>query len=191
MELYLIRHTTPDISAGVCYGQSDIDVAASFPVEAQTIWQKLATIKPGIIYTSPACRCLKLAKLLAEQWQCRGPVEDIRLKELHFGEWEMQRWDDISLQELERWGASYIHESPPGGESFMVLQQRAKDFLRDLQAMPAASVVVVTHAGVIRALVSDVMQLPLNETFDLKLDYGGITHISFNKGAVRLVQLNG
>jgi len=191
VELYLIRHTTPDIGAGVCYGQSDIDVAASFPVEAQTIWQKLAAIKQGVIYTSPACRCLKLAKLLAERWQCSAPVEDIRLKELHFGEWEMQRWDDISLQALERWGASYIHESPPGGESFMVLQQRAKDFLRDLQAMPTASAVVVTHAGVIRALVSDVMQLPLNETFDLKLGYGGITHLSFNKGAVRLVQLNG
>lgn len=191
MELYLIRHTTPDVDAGVCYGQSDINVAASFPTEAQTVRQKLAAIQPVIMYTSPACRCQKLARLLAEHWETSGPVEDIRLKELHFGEWEMQRWDDISLRALERWGASYIHEAPPGGESFKALHQRASAFLSDLQSTSVASAVVVTHAGVIRALLSDVMQLPLNETFKLTLDYGGITHLSFQDGMVKLVQLNG
>lgn len=191
MELYLIRHTTPDISAGVCYGQSDIDVAASFATEAQVIRQKLAGIQPLSIYTSPACRCTKLANFLAKCWQRNGPIEDIRIKELHFGEWEMQRWDDISLQALERWGASYIHEAPPGGESFNALHQRANDFLCDLQSTSIASAVVVTHAGVIRALLSDVMQLPLHETFTLTLDYGGVTHLSFCDGKAKLVQLNG
>ena len=31
MRLHFIRHTRPDIARGVCYGQSDIPLASSFP----------------------------------------------------------------------------------------------------------------------------------------------------------------
>lgn len=34
MRLHFIRHTRPDIARGVCYGQSDIPLAASFAEEA-------------------------------------------------------------------------------------------------------------------------------------------------------------
>ena len=26
MEIYLVRHTTPNIKKGICYGQTDIDI---------------------------------------------------------------------------------------------------------------------------------------------------------------------
>ena len=34
MEIYLVRHTTPDVAKGICYGQADIDVTATFLAEA-------------------------------------------------------------------------------------------------------------------------------------------------------------
>ena len=37
MEIYLIRHTTPKIEKGICYGQADLNVADSFEEEINVI----------------------------------------------------------------------------------------------------------------------------------------------------------
>lgn len=191
MELYLIRHTTPDIKAGICYGQSDVGVAATFAEEAAAIQQKLAAINPTAVYTSPSRRCARLAHMLAEYWGSQPPIEDSRLMELHFGEWEMQSWDDIDLSALERWGASYIHQPPPGGETFTQLHQRAKSFLAELkEASEVTSVTVITHAGVIRALLAEAMDLPLSETFKFELSYGGMTQLACNEEAMQVACIN-
>ena len=187
MELYLIRHTTPDIKAGICYGQSDVDVAATFAEEAVAIQQKLAAINPTAVYTSPSRRCSRLAHVLAEHWGIQLPIEDSRLMELHFGEWEMRGWDDISLSALEHWGANYIQQPPPGGETFTQLHQRAKGFLTELKATSElTSAAVITHAGVIRALLAEAMDLPLSETFKFELSYGGMTQLACNGEAMQV-----
>ena len=110
--------------------------------------------------------------------------------ELHFGEWEMKGWQEINPEALERWGGSYINEPPPGGETFMNLQQRTLSFLVELQSSPAASVAVVTHAGVIRALLAEATNKPLSETFDFQLNYGGVTHLQFQDNKLQLLNLN-
>ena len=64
MKLYLIRHTSLQIVPGVCYGQSDIDVAASFSQELNLIKRALSSTQFDAIYTSPLQRCTKLAEAL-------------------------------------------------------------------------------------------------------------------------------
>ena len=191
MELYLIRHTTPDVKAGICYGQSDIDVAATFAEEAASIQQKLASINPTAVYTSPSRRCSRLAQVLADYWGSQPPIEDSRLMELHFGEWEMQSWDDIDLSALECWSVSYIQQPPPGGETFTQLHQRARDILGELKATSElTSAAVITHAGVIRALLAEAMDLPLSETFKFELSYGGMTQLACNEEAMQVACIN-
>lgn len=190
MELYLIRHTRPDVAAGICYGRSDIGLAPSFEAEARAIEDKFEGMRPEIIYTSPSQRCLRLAQALAGAWKCSIPVEDARLMELHFGEWEMKGWQEISREALERWGASYVHEPPPGGETFLSLHQRAQGFLDELRTGRIASAAVVTHAGVIRALLAEATKKPLNETFGFELSYGGVTHLRYHDNALQLMSLN-
>jgi alpha-ribazole phosphatase len=180
LELYLIRHTAPAIEAGICYGRSDVDVTLTFDAEAEIIGQKLTDCRPAVIYTSPSQRCAKLAHRLVEYGLCELVIEDDRLMELHFGQWEMTSWDEIDLAALERWGASYIHHPPPSGETFLNLHQRVTGFLSGLNATSAEPVVVITHAGVIRALFAEAMALPLNEAFNFELDYGGITRLIWN-----------
>lgn len=191
MELYLIRHTTPDVKAGICYGQSDIDVAATFTEEAASIQQKLASINPTAVYTSPSRRCSRLAQVLADYWGSQPPIEDSRLMELHFGEWEMQSWDDIDLSALERWSVSYIQQPPPGGETFTQLHQRARGILGELKATSEIeSAAIITHAGVIRALLAEAMDLPLSETFKFELSYGGMTQLACNGEAMQVACIN-
>jgi len=42
MEIYLIRHTTPDVAKGICYGQTDLDVANTF--EEEVIYKSIKTL---------------------------------------------------------------------------------------------------------------------------------------------------
>lgn len=174
MQLYLIRHTTPDVPAGVCYGQAEVGLASGFAAEAETVRGKLAHITPAACYSSPSSRCDRLAVALG--WG--EPQHDARLLELHFGAWEMQVWQDIPRHELERWGHAFVEEAPPGGETFAELHRRATGFLRELAGKRHdGPVVAVTHAGVIRALLAEALNLPLAEAFRFHLDYGGVTQL--------------
>jgi len=44
MKVHLIRHTTPDIDSGVCYGQTDLEVANTFADERDVIHAKLLSM---------------------------------------------------------------------------------------------------------------------------------------------------
>jgi alpha-ribazole phosphatase len=57
MKLTLIRHTSLQVPVGVCYGQSDIDVAASFANELELTKAKIAGMMFDAVYTSPLQRC--------------------------------------------------------------------------------------------------------------------------------------
>jgi alpha-ribazole phosphatase len=174
MQLYLIRHTTPAVPPGVCYGQADVDVAASFYDEVQTVRAKLTGINPVASYSSPLARASRLAASL-ELVQTR---HDARLMELSFGDWELRSWDDIPRDHLDRWGNDYANNPPPRGETFTELQIRATEFLRELMIRHRGQdVIAVTHAGVIRALLAEVLNLPLTEVFRFHLDYGSVTHL--------------
>ena len=172
MQLYLIRHTRPAVPAGVCYGQADVDVAETFFDELQVVRGKLAAIHPAASFSSPLSRCARLAASLG----LAENQHDHRLTELSFGEWEMRAWDDIPREQLDRWGESYVHLAPPGGETFGELHARVVAFLQErLQLYRGKDVVVVTHAGVIRALLAEALGVPLTEAFRFHLDYGGVT----------------
>ncbi|MBL0167675.1 MAG: histidine phosphatase family protein [Propionivibrio sp.] len=63
---------------------------------------------------------------------------------------------------------------PPGGESPARLQQRAIGFAASLAG---SRVALVTHAGVMRALVGHWRRLPLAEWTQLKFGFSSITEI--------------
>ena len=44
MNIYLIRHTLPNVLPGICYGHADLGLADSFPTELQSIQAKLAPV---------------------------------------------------------------------------------------------------------------------------------------------------
>ena len=101
--------------------------------------------------------------------------------ELDFGDWEMQAWEAISRQQLDNWSMTYIDIPPPNGESFSALQKRVIEFIHQLQSQyQGQTILIITHAGVIRALLANVLNLPLSEVFKFQIDYGSVTQITFN-----------
>jgi len=191
MELYLVRHTTPDVLPGTCYGQTDLDVAASFGQELTAVQAKLMHLPQAVVYSSPLQRCLKLATASAEALNLGEVTQDARLLELHFGEWEMQAWNDIPRGLIDVWAEEHVMQSPPQGESFHALHARAKSFLGEVSANECeAPVLVFTHAGVIRALVAEALNLPLMHAFRLQIDYASVTHIIVDAQVTRIGFVN-
>ena len=182
MQLHLIRHTTPDVASGVCYGQTDIGLADSFEWELGSLREKLADTPFTACYSSPLQRCARLARELF----AGEPRHDERLRELAFGEWELQPWQAIPREQMEPWSADWVTQAPPGGESFVALHQRACAFLEELRQRHDGPVLAVTHSGVIRALLAEASGLPLTAIFRFRLDFGGVTRIDYD-GVLPLV----
>jgi len=177
MEIILVRHTTPDIEKGVCYGQANIDVTTSFSEEIQPILSELDSYTFNTVYSSPLQRCEKLAKKISPKI-----VFDDRLKELDFGNWELLKWDDIPAEELNPWMKNFVEVPATNGESYLDLYNRVLDFLNEITSTRHNSnIVIVTHAGVMRSIWAYYNTIPLHKTFDLKLTYGQILKITINK----------
>lgn len=187
MRLYLLRHTRLSVDSGLCYGQADIDVAPSFHAELALIRAKLAALTFDGLYTSPLQRCHKLAEALS----IGEAIADDRLKELHFGDWELKKWDDIPRPAFDVWANNYATQSPPNGETFAQLHARAIHFLQDVQSKHAGQdVLVVAHGGLIRTLLADVLNIPLKGLFRFEIDYGSLTQLTFEGDIPRIGFVN-
>lgn len=170
MDIYLIRHTQTASDPGLCYGQSDIALADSFPDEMADLHNKLPEFDEDCkVFSSPLTRCLQLAETFSDE-----VISDARLQELNFGDWEGKRFDDIEADALQHWTDNFVTAAPPNGENFEDLYRRAGDFWQDLLALDAEQVLVITHAGVIRALLARALNLPLANSFQLRIDSGSV-----------------
>lgn len=150
MPVTLLRHTTPAVAPGTCYGISDIGVADSFGQEARDV---LSALPPADrIVTSPLLRCRCLADHIA-QAAGLSVAADPRLQEMDFGTWEGRPWADIPRAELDLWAADFLHARPHGGESVAMLTARTQAALADVDGAQDR-VLIVTHAGVIKAALA-------------------------------------
>ncbi|HLP05758.1 MAG TPA: alpha-ribazole phosphatase [Paludibacter sp.] len=171
MKITFIRHTSVAVPPGICYGQSDIEVAETFETEALQVLGKIKDKSFDAVYSSPLRRCTKLADYCG----FTNPVTDERLMELNFGDWEMQAWDNIVDPQLQIWFNNWVDEQPTNGESFAEQVMRVGEFLDELRNRSCQQVLVFTHAGIIRATAISLGLIEINQAFsDYKVDYGGI-----------------
>lgn len=175
MALILLRHTTPEVEPGICCGQTDLDVAATFETEA--IATLAALPQAHRIVTSPLVRCRKLADFIGDRSQL-AVEEDSRLKEMDFGSWEGRAWSAIPRAEIDAWAADFFNARPHGGESVAMLQARTFDALADWRQRDEL-VLIVTHAGVIRAALAGGETA---EDFRVQIDFGGFVTMSGKQG---------
>ncbi|WP_124948462.1 alpha-ribazole phosphatase [Sulfuriferula thiophila] len=165
-ELILVRHTRVAV-AGMCYGRMDVPLADSFDAEVSQVKAQLADAGEAVYFTSPAQRCLALAQHLAPNAKM-----DARVAEMDFGAWEGMAWDAIGEPAISAWANDFVNLQPPQGESYLQMAQRVSAFLEDMAQHER--VVVVTHAGVIRAAHALLNAIPLADSFAFQPEFGGV-----------------
>lgn len=181
MELYLIRHTTPDIPKGTCYGRMDVPLISGFQSELESVFEKIETV-PNLVYSSPSSRCKILAEYLsAENPECILEYSN-SLMELNFGIWEGKLWSAIPEEESRSWTNNFVNERTPGGESYLEMFDRVSGFLDEiLKSVSNDKIGIVAHAGTIRTILCKLLEIPLERGFSFDLNYGSLSKIAIEK----------
>lgn len=143
--MIFLRHPTPDVLAGTCYGRLDLDIAEIG--HEQINLARKSTPKISKIFASPALRCRKLAQNIADR-DGIDIIFDERLWEMDMGEWEGVLWKNIDRKLSEPWLKDPYNLPTPGGESFKDVQTRVLAALSEAHAETA----IICHAGPIRAV---------------------------------------
>jgi alpha-ribazole phosphatase len=149
--VHLFRHGEVEGPRGrVCRGQSDDPLSSTGLGQTQLVaaWARRNIPSPDRVISSDLSRCAVLARAI-------GPARlEPALREQDMGRWDGRTWEAITVEDpvgtLAYWG-DYVGGKPHGGESFADVYQRATTWW-DAQGFEGR-VVVVTHIGVIRALL--------------------------------------
>lgn len=175
MKVTLIRHTSVAVETGICYGQTDVDVAATFPEEALAVRESITGDRFDAVYSSPLSRCRRLAAFC----NYPAPIADDRLKELNFGSWEMQKWDEITDPQLELWYNDWIHLPAGGAESYEEQCRRVASFLDELRSSSHRNACLFTHRGVIACAMVYAGICSVEDSFTVDVPYGSKNVIEF------------
>jgi alpha-ribazole phosphatase len=179
MRLYLVRHPPAAVAEGVCYGRSDLALAAGWEsvLEASLARVPSEDRSRAWLYASPARRCREPAERIG------GEVRlDPRLLELDFGDWELRSWAEIPHAEVDAWVQDVAGGGAPGGERLVDLADRASAWLAEVEAQAPRVALAVTHGGVIRCLLARALDMPLAGAMRLRVDHGGVSRISSRSG---------
>lgn len=196
LELYLIRHSEPLIEAGVCYGQLDCLLSDDYALQLANISAYFKGQKISAIYSSPLLRCAQLAEDLAKKYTHSEVFYKEAFKEINFGDWEGEKWDDIGKVKIEQWNENRLHFRFPGGESPYLFIQRVLKGYRDLlsvdkkQKTAHKTIILITHAGVIRTLLAEILHLSFTDSLNLPVDKASISLITLKKGISKASFIN-
>lgn len=181
MLIDLVRHGETQ-SAGVLLGRTDAPL--SDRGLAQFARQTGALVIDAIV-TSPRLRARVPAESLADAR--RVPLRvDADWAELDFGAWDGRALVDLNAEAATAAALAAIYRSPqaaapPGGEDWAALQARvARAIDRLFQFGADSRVLVVTHAGPMRAALAAVCGIPFPNLWAFRVDHG--TRITLRVG---------
>jgi len=132
------------------------------------------------IVSSTLSRCLAFARELSERHQL--PLEsDPRFMEIGFGSWEGCTPEQLTAndpQAIERFRADPIANRPAGAEALADFATRVGAAWHSVMERHAGRhVLIVAHAGVIRAVIGEVLEVPLRRVYRISVPTAGISRI--------------
>ncbi len=191
--LFLIRHgATVAKTTRQFTGQID-------PPLGTTGWRQASRVGcclAGITLTGIFCSDLKRTRQTAGRichFHSLAARPLSALREISLGAWEGLPMEQVRTSDPAAWearGKDFAGFRPPGGESFGDLQRRVVPVLESMAATTTGTLVLVTHAGVIRVFLCHVLSSPLADLFGFKLDYCSLTRIDYLCGRWHLRALN-
>lgn len=176
--LLLIRHGETDWNAeGRWQGHTDIPLNESGRRQAQLLAQRLQKWPISAIYCSDLQRAAETAAIIGKRIG-HEPLVEKAWRERHNGQFSGLTGREIQQRHPEIWARmkrGFVEV--PGGETTHDLQQRVSGALQELMRRHAGEMIaVVTHGGVLRALVAQVLNLPLEDAVRVRV--GGNTGLT-------------
>jgi alpha-ribazole phosphatase/probable phosphoglycerate mutase len=173
----LLRHGTP-VGGRRYRGQIDDPLSEEGWAE---MWAAVNGARPWRqIVCSPLSRCRQFAEALGDRLAL--PVAaDTRLREVGFGAWEGHSADELRQRDphlITRFYCDPVRNRPSGAEPLDDFSARVNAAIGDiLKRYQGQHTLVVTHAGVIRATLTHVLQAPLGAMYRMSVATASISRI--------------
>ena len=171
--LLFIRHAQTEMSGRYC-GHANPPVNQAGHLQIEHLVHALENETIDAVVSSDLQRAVTTAQALARPHNLSVILRPT-LREIHFGEWEGLRWDEIEQRDpvyAQQWVDNYPHLPAPHGEPFDQFQQRVLDEVSHIANLAAATqVAVITHAGVMRVLLQSHCGISEREAFDATRNY--------------------
>lgn len=171
MQIYFVRHSEVIEEYQGCYnGHIDIPLSKKGRNDAKRLAQELSHITFDKAFCSDLLRARET--LEAFELECEIVYTD-RLREKSWGRHEGKSFEEITKEGLKyRNFTQWITNLD--GESLESYAKRVWEYFHEiLLQQEGENILVVTHAGVIKMLISLVENLSLDETFSISLPYSG------------------
>lgn len=174
----LIRHGEP--LGGSLYRGHSIDDPLS-ETGWQQMWQAIGDYNQWQqIISSPLLRCSHFAEQLAEKNNIPLQIE-ADFKEVGFGSWEGLTREQVKQKNLQEYVDFYndpVNKRPAGCEDLKLFIQRViSSYNTIVEKFKGQHVLVIAHAGVIRAILAHIVSAPPKGLYNFKISNAGISRI--------------
>lgn len=194
MRLILVRHGETEYNAQRRFtGQSDVPLSTLGRQQSAVVGEWLASERLDTIVSSDLERARLTAEAIANFHEI-PVVVDSDLREIAMGEWEGYIYSEILARDAElvaQWQVDPVTYAPPGGETLVQLRDRCARALERWQSRdPQASVLWVTHGGLIGVLLCHILELDLNRRWQFRHYNASISELHLSGDRVTIVRLN-
>lgn len=185
VRLLLVRHgATLDNEQKRYIGQTDVALSPLGVQQAATLGASLAHEAMDIIVTSDLRRARATADAIA-RFHDVPLEEDTNLREIARGAWEGATYSEVQehyAELLARWRHTPVECQIPGGETLVQLRDRVVRALEHWYTpSPEATVVWVTHVGVIQVVLCHLFKVDLNAWRRFYQDNASVTEVKVDR----------
>jgi probable phosphoglycerate mutase len=187
-QLLMVRHATCAHTEDILLGRAlDEPLDARGRAQAHLVSEYLRDEQPLRVTSSPRRRTLETARAIATRAHCELVVTGA-LDELDFGHWAGQRFVDLEHDPAwRRWNHDRENARTPAGATIAGVQRRVDSYLIALATrFSGTTLILVTHAEVIRAIVLKVRGLPASDYAQIAIAPASVTCLSVERGSLRI-----
>ena len=180
--IWIARHgQTESNRAGLFCGHSETSLTDLGRAQARALGERLRGVRIAAVYTSDFSRAMETAALAT--WDRQIPsTPDPDLRELWYGEWEMQRESAIRKTHHEQFGLMRAEDPawhPPGGENIAAVRLRTFAALRRITERHAhEQVLIVSHGTAINCMMAEVLGMADSHVFRVDVANCGLSRVT-------------
>ena len=190
----LVRHgKTPSTGKELPGRAPGLHLSEEGQAQAQVVADRMSELstRPSALYASPLERARETAAPTARALGLRTRV-DKGLIECDVGEWTGVSHSQVTKRpewaDVQRWPSGFRF---PGGESFTEMSTRANDaVLRLARAHPGETIVAVSHADPIKAVVAAASGVPLDLFQRFVISPCSVSALFFGAGGPHVLCVN-
>ena len=192
--LLIVRHgqTVTNREGRFC-GHSETDLTELGRKQAAALGVRLAALPIDAVYTSDFSRAIGTAAIALEG---RGlvPAMDPQLRELCYGEWELERERDVARRYPEQHRLMRAEDpawQPPGGETTGMVRARTFAAMRRIaKAHAHQTVLIVSHGTAINCMLAEALGMAESHTFRFEVANCSISEVLLRRSTPIVVRLN-